>query len=48
LPSPHDLFNPFEDVAGRDLDWFWRGTLYETWTLDHAIRSAVDTWTASD
>ncbi len=38
-PTPHDFFNTFEDVAGRDLDWFWRGTLYNTWTLDQAIAS---------
>lgn len=34
---PYDLFNTFEDVSGRDLDWFWTSLLYETWTLDHAI-----------
>jgi aminopeptidase N len=38
-PRPHDLFNTFEDVAGRELDWFWRGAFYETWTLDHAVQS---------
>jgi hypothetical protein len=36
-PQPYDLFNTFEDVAGRDLDWFWRAWWYETWTLDQAI-----------
>ncbi len=36
-PQPYDLFNTFEDVAGRDLDWFWTSLLYTTWTLDHAI-----------
>lgn len=36
-PKPWDLFNTFERVAGRDLDWFWRSWLYETWTLDHAV-----------
>ncbi|HEV2148564.1 MAG TPA: M1 family metallopeptidase [Longimicrobiaceae bacterium] len=36
-PQPYDLFNTFEDVAGRDLDWFWRTWWYETWTLDQAI-----------
>lgn len=42
-PTPHDLFNTFEDVAGRDLDWFWRGALYETWTMDHAVQSVEQT-----
>lgn len=36
-PTPLDLFNTFEDVAGRDLDWFWRTWFYETWTLDQAV-----------
>ena len=36
-PYPWDLFNTFEDVAGRDLDWFWRSWYYETWTLDQAV-----------
>jgi aminopeptidase N len=34
---PWDMWNTFEDVSGRDLDWFWRSWYYETWTLDHAI-----------
>jgi hypothetical protein len=36
-PYPYDLFNTVENVAGRDLDWFWTSTLYNTWTLDQAI-----------
>lgn len=36
-PYPWDLFNAFEDVSGRDLDWFWRSWYYETWTLDQAV-----------
>jgi hypothetical protein len=36
-PSPYDFWNTFEDVAGRDLDWFWRVWWFETWTLDQAI-----------
>lgn len=36
-PYPWDLFNAFEDVAGRNLDWFWRTWYYETWTLDQAV-----------
>jgi aminopeptidase N len=42
-PTPYDFFNTFEDVAGRELDWFWRGTLYETWTMDHAVASVEST-----
>ncbi|HXF96340.1 MAG TPA: M1 family metallopeptidase [Gemmatimonadales bacterium] len=36
-PSPYDFWNSFEDVTGRDLDWFWRTWWFETWTLDQAI-----------
>jgi len=42
-PRPHDLFNTFEDVADRELDWFWRGAFYETWTMDHAVASVEQT-----
>jgi len=31
-PSPYDLFYTFNDVAGRDLNWFWR-----PWFFDHAF-----------
>jgi hypothetical protein len=40
-PAPWDLFNTIEDVAGRDLDWFWTPWFFETATLDQAI-VAVD------
>lgn len=36
-PYPTDLFNTFERVSGRELDWFWRSFYYETWTLDQAL-----------
>ncbi|MGH7510571.1 MAG: M1 family metallopeptidase [Gemmatimonadales bacterium] len=36
-PSPPDLFNTFENVSGKDLDWFWRTWFFETWKLDQAI-----------
>jgi hypothetical protein len=42
-PTPYDFFNTFEDVAGRELDWFWRGAFYEAWTLDHAVQSVDST-----
>ncbi len=40
-PTPWDLFNTFEDVAGEDLDWFWTPWFFETWTLDQAIQEVV-------
>lgn len=36
-PYPYDFFNTFEDVLGRELDWFWQPLFFETWTLDQAI-----------
>ncbi|HJR52347.1 MAG TPA: M1 family metallopeptidase [Gemmatimonadota bacterium] len=36
-PYPWDFFRTFEDVSGRELDWFWRSWYYETWILDQAI-----------
>ena len=42
-PSPSDLFNTFESVSGRDLDWFWRTWFYETWKLDQAIDNVTTT-----
>lgn len=36
-PTPLDFFNTVEDVAGRDLDWFWHPWWYETAVLDQAI-----------
>jgi hypothetical protein len=40
-PKPWDFFNTFNDVTGKDLDWFWRTWYYETWTLDHAVDSVI-------
>jgi hypothetical protein len=42
-PYPWDLWNTFEDVSGRDLDWFWRTWYYETWLLDQAVASVAPT-----
>ena len=36
-PMPYDFFDTVEDVAGRDLSWFWRTWFFETWKLDQAI-----------
>ncbi|MEO1728782.1 MAG: M1 family metallopeptidase [Bacteroidota bacterium] len=36
-PQPADFFRTIEDVAGEDLDWFWRGWVYSTETFDAAI-----------
>ncbi|MBW3628537.1 MAG: M1 family peptidase, partial [Gemmatimonadetes bacterium] len=40
-PYPWDLWNTFENVSGRDLDWFWHSWYFETWILDQAVESVV-------
>ncbi|MGH7557154.1 MAG: M1 family metallopeptidase [Gemmatimonadota bacterium] len=42
-PYPWDLFNTFEDISGRDLDWFWRSWYYEIWLLDQALTEVSTT-----
>jgi aminopeptidase N len=37
-PYPWDMWNTFEDVSGRDLDWFWQSWYNTTWTLDQAVQ----------
>ncbi|MEW5800256.1 MAG: M1 family aminopeptidase [Bacteroidota bacterium] len=36
-PYPRDFFAAIEDVAGRDLDWFWNQWFDQTWKLDIAL-----------
>jgi hypothetical protein len=38
-PKPWDFFNSFNELSGRNLDWFWRAWYYETWMLDQAVAS---------
>jgi len=41
-PDPADFFNTFENVAGRDLSWFWISWFYQAWPLDQAIGSVTE------
>ncbi len=36
-PQPADFFRTMEHVTGEDLDWFWRGWFYTSYTLDQAV-----------
>ena len=36
-PKPADFFRTIEDVAGEELDWFWRGWFLTTDVLDQAV-----------
>jgi hypothetical protein len=42
-PYPWDMFNTFENVSGRDLDWFWHAWYHTTGVLDQAIASVAAT-----
>ncbi|HRJ49710.1 MAG TPA: M1 family metallopeptidase, partial [Phycisphaerales bacterium] len=39
-PRPWDFIRCMENAAGADLAWFWRGWIYGTGTLDHAVTGA--------
>ena len=41
-PYPWDMWNTFEDVSGRDLDWFWQSWYRETGVFDQAIESVTE------
>lgn len=36
-PMPDDFFRTIENVAGEDLNWFWRGWFVNNWRFDQAI-----------
>lgn len=36
-PTPNDFFRTMENVAGEDLNWFWRGWILNNWRLDQGI-----------
>lgn len=41
-PYPFDFFHTFSDVAGTDLQWYFRTWFFEAWRLDHAVASVTD------
>ncbi len=36
-PTPDDFFRTIENVAGEDLNWFWRGWIINNWQFDQAV-----------
>ncbi|MDI9311722.1 MAG: M1 family metallopeptidase [Limnohabitans sp.] len=36
-PTPDDFFRTIENVAGEDLNWFWRSWFINNWQFDQAI-----------
>ncbi|KEY18302.1 M1 family metallopeptidase [Kaistella antarctica] len=39
-PTPNDFFRTMENVAGEELNWFWRGWFLNKWKIDQAVKSA--------
>jgi hypothetical protein len=37
-PTPDDFFRTMENVAGENLNWFWRGWYINNWKLDQAVK----------
>jgi hypothetical protein len=46
-PTPWDMWNTFEQVSGKDLDWFWYPWYHTTWTLDQAVATVRSTASGS-
>jgi hypothetical protein len=42
-PLPWDFFNTFNDVSGRNLDWFWSNWYFTNNYIDLAVRGATKT-----
>jgi hypothetical protein len=36
-PTPYDFFHSMNNVAGEDLNWFWKEWFFTVWTLDQAV-----------
>jgi aminopeptidase N len=41
-PTPYDFFFTFNDVAGKNLDWFWNPWFFENGYPDLAIEKVSD------
>jgi hypothetical protein len=37
-PTPWDFFHTMENVAGEDLSWFWKGWIFNNWSLDQSVK----------
>ena len=40
-PTPDDFFRTMENVAGENLNWFWRGWFQHNWQFDQGIVMVV-------
>jgi aminopeptidase N len=37
-PTPWDFFHTIENVAGEDLNWYWRSWVLNDWKFDVAVK----------
>jgi hypothetical protein len=42
-PIPWDFFYTFDNVSGKNLDWFWKAWFFDNSYIDLALKSAVKT-----
>ncbi|HEX8563437.1 MAG TPA: M1 family metallopeptidase [Flavobacterium sp.] len=40
-PTPDDFFHTIENVAGENLNWFWRGWFMNKWKMDQSITKVM-------
>lgn len=40
-PTPDDFFRTMENVAGENLNWFWRGWFQNNWRFDQGVRDVT-------
>jgi len=40
-PTPDDFFRTMENVAGENLNWFWRGWFKHNWRFDQGIAMVI-------
>ncbi|AZA85099.1 peptidase M1 [Chryseobacterium lactis] len=38
-PTPWDFFHTMENVAGEELNWFWRGWFINKWKIDQSVKN---------
>ena len=42
-PIPWDFFNTFNNVSGKNLDWFWSSWFFTNNYIDYSLKSSVKT-----
>ena len=40
-PIPWDLFNTFNNIAGKDLNWFWNNWFFSTYYIDLSVKEVT-------